>query len=224
MDSTAVRSHRRTVLLTFLAVVAVSLAGCGGTPATPAGAETSSGPVASIAPSGSASASASVPAGTGSAAALTCAGLDNARIFGTTDPYNLSGEAGIPLASRQWSGPDGRHVSLQPPCSVGDLDGHPGDEVVAAVMFDITGTTGRIWSLIMCKRQGTGVICGVVKSYDDREPVQSITIRDETAIVVYLTRTPGLPPAAVNVRRTVVYQFAGNTLRELRHGDESYTP
>ena len=91
-------------------------------------------------------------------------------------------------------------------------------------MLDTPGTTGRYWSLVMCKRQGGGVLCGVVKNFDDREPVQSITIHDETAIVGYLTRTPDVPLAGINLQRTVVYQFAGNALHELSHSDMPYTP
>ncbi|WP_018351389.1 hypothetical protein [Longispora albida] len=176
-------------------------------PAAPGGTPASGRPAVSAS-----AAKSSAPA----AKAMSCADVQRARVRGSRAPYTA---AGFVLTGGRHTTPDGTTVAAQQPCATGNLDPHGGLTTVATVMASMDGTTGRYWSLMLCKLDAGAPVCTVAVMLDDREPVESVAIAKQTATVVYLTRTPGTPPAAVNVRRTVTYQFGGNTLHELSRTD-----
>ncbi|WP_412540342.1 hypothetical protein R8Z50_31715 [Longispora sp. K20-0274] len=216
---------RRSVLL--LAVATVTLTGCdGGDPPAPAASTAvSASPPAPPTPAASASASTAAskaaPAGTPT---VTCAEVRTARVRGSKPPYSDFGEAGVPLVDGAWSGPGGLTLAAQAPCATGNLDPHGGISTLATIMSSTTGTTGRFWGLMLCKKESGAPVCTVTLILNDREPVQSVSVGGQKATVVYLTRTPDVPPAGLNRKRTAVYQFGNNTLLELSHTDEAYTP
>ncbi|MGY0230590.1 hypothetical protein [Longispora urticae] len=204
------RSWSAAALVTAVAATGL-LAGCADAPAKPApGASTvqTTAPAATGAPT---------PAGS----SVTCAEVRGAKVRGTKPPYAA---AGVPLVDGQWSGPDGLTFAVQAPCATGNLDPHGGLSTLATIMSSTSGTTGRFWGLMLCKREAGAPVCSVLVQLADREPVQSVAIGGQKATVVYLTRTPDVPAAGLNLRRTAVYQFGGNTLLELSHTDEAYTP
>ncbi|MEV6526717.1 hypothetical protein AB0M43_32770 [Longispora sp. NPDC051575] len=220
--------HRSWSAVALVAAVAAGglLAGCDDAPAKPApGASTvptiapATAPVATAAPSKPAPATTGAPAPAG--ASVTCAEVRGAKVRGSKAPYTA---AGVPLVDGHWSGPDGLTFAVQAPCATGNLDPHGGLSTLGTIMSSTSGTTGRFWGLMLCKREAGAPVCSVLVQLGDREPVQSVAIGGQKATVVYLTRTPDVPAAGLNLRRTAVYQFGGNTLLELSHTDEAYTP
>jgi hypothetical protein len=155
------------------------------------------------------------------AVALTCSDVGNASVYAPVHPYNLNGEAGLHFIDGLWSGPGGRSVAVQAPCAVGELVPGAGPSAVVALMSMTAGTTGRYWSLAICRVQSGDVFCSVVTHFDDREPVESITIGGGDVTVVYLTRTPDVAGVGLDIRRTAIYRVGGDALHEVSHTDVS---
>ncbi len=152
---------------------------------------------------------------------LTCTRLMNAHLGSASTPYNGHPDY-IPLSDGIWAGEDGSNVELRE-CAIGDMTGDGAADGVASVVLS-TGGTGHFYSLAAWRNVGGEPVFAALIDYGDREPVTDITIADQKATVVYLTRTPDLPPATVNIERTVIYQLTGSSLVEVSRNDAPYTP
>ena len=82
------------------------------------------------------------------------------------------------------------------------------------------GGTGRFYTLVAWLSNNSGVPqLAASKALGDRNPVESITIAGNQATVVYLTRTPDVPLAGLNLRRTAIFRLTDTGLTELSHVD-----
>ncbi len=161
--------------------------------------------------------------GTPSAAAATggCAAVRDAQVGSATVHYQGQDDP-ITLSGASWTNVAGDYVELTA-CGTGDLDGDGANEALAALEFTPFEGTGRFWSLAAWHVSGDAPVFVAVKDLDDGTPVQSITISGGVATVVWLTRGPSDPTAAVTIRRTSTFKLAGTTLTEVSHTDEPYT-
>jgi hypothetical protein len=209
------------------AVVAIgALAGCGGSdgstgsaPTTPPGAF-GNPPGASLPVSAPSTSRTPPSSATQAAAALTCDGLKNSQLdSAAADEFNYPQQ--IQLVDGAWSG-DGLNVSFRE-CAVGDLDGDGNSDGVASLVFN-NGGTGQFYYLAYWHNTGGQPEYVSAVNLGDRTPVEKITVAGGTATVVILTRTPDLPPAATNLRRTATYRLSKSTLVEQGHTDAPYTP
>ena len=155
------------------------------------------------------------------AKALTCDKLKNARLGSASVRFEDYADF-IPLADGIWSGEDGRNVSLRE-CGLGDLDGDGAVDGLASVVLN-SGGTGQFYYLAAWRNVAGEPAFTAYLALDDRTPVEKITISGGKATVIILTRTPDMPAAALNIRRTAIYQLSGATLVELSHTDAPYTP
>ena len=212
----------RTRGLSAVIALALLVGGCDPVPSgggtSPAIAEpTSAGPAAT---SGPPPATAGPPPATSAApAALSCASVRSASVYARYNPYNLAGEDGLDLVDGVWTGPGGLSVAVQAPCAVGELVAGAGPAAVVAFLSMTAGTTGRYWAMASCRPDGGHVYCSPVLQLDDREPIESIAIADRRITLVYLTRTPDVPPVGLNIRRTAIYVWGGDTVHEVSHTD-----
>ncbi|MEH1099658.1 hypothetical protein [Micromonospora sp. CPCC 205561] len=152
---------------------------------------------------------------------LTCAALRDTRVGSPKVRYQ-GYAAPIPLADGRWSDRDGTTVELQRPCAVGDLDGDGAADAIGVVMLD-GGGTGRFFTLAAWRNVGGKPDYQAQADLGDRTPVQSVSVRDGRATVVYLTRPADGPTAELSIRRTAVYQLRGTKLVELSHADTRAT-
>ncbi|MGN9766785.1 hypothetical protein ACTMS2_16705 [Micromonospora sp. SD12] len=152
---------------------------------------------------------------------LSCLELRNTRVGSRKIRYR-GYAAPIRLADGRWSDPDGTRVELQRPCAVGDLDGDGAGDAVGVVMLD-GGGTGRFFTLAAWRNVRGEPDYQAQVDLGDRTPVESVSVRDGRATVVYLTRPADGPMAELSIRRTAVYQLRGTTLAELRHTDARVT-
>jgi hypothetical protein len=143
----------------------------------------------------------------------------SASVYAPYSPYNLAGEDGLDLVDGVWTGPRGLTVALQAPCAVGELVAGAGPTAVVAFMSMTPGTTGRYWAMASCRPDGGHVYCSPVLELNDREPIESIAVADRRITLVYLTRTPDVPLAGLNIRRTAIYVWGGDTVHEVSHTD-----
>jgi hypothetical protein len=154
-------------------------------------------------------------------AALTCGELKTALVGSTTVSYNGYHDS-IPLGGGVWSGEDGTTVTLDTPCGIGDLNGDGAKDAVGVVVAT-TGGTGEFYTLVVWRNSGGHPVFAALKDIDDRNPVQTISIANGKATVVYLTRTDDAPMAEVNIKRTAVFKLSGHTFTELSHTDQPFT-
>ncbi|HEX6969682.1 MAG TPA: hypothetical protein VF174_12855 [Micromonosporaceae bacterium] len=165
------------------------------------------------------------PTATGrpSAPALTCAALREAEVTNETVRVWDYPIDSIRLTDGRWAAEDGTEITLQDPCGLGDLNR---DGVVDAVGTALmaAGGTGRFISIIAWTGGAAQPRLAAAAMLGDRTPVLSIRVAGGRATVVYLTRTPDAPAAAVNLRRTAVFELSGTDLVEVGHTDEPYTP
>lgn len=209
----------------LVAVAAVlALAGCGGSGGT--GPEAPTTPGSEVLGSAAGTPSAAPPAATPTTAkpavkALTCTQLKNAHLGSPSVKYNGYPDY-IPLADGIWSGEDGANVELRE-CGIGDLNNDGAADGLASIVLS-TGGTGHFYSLAYWRNDAGNPVFAALKDLDDRTPVEKITISGNVATVVWLTRTPDLPAAAVNIRRTSKFKVSGTTLTEISHTDAPYTP
>ncbi|MEV4464191.1 hypothetical protein AB0J51_11240 [Micromonospora echinofusca] len=152
---------------------------------------------------------------------LSCLELRNTRVGSRKIRYR-GYAAPIRLADGRWSDPDGTTVELQRPCAVGDLDGDGAGDAVGVVVLD-GGGTGRFFTLAAWRNVKGEPDFQAQVDLGDRTPVESVSVRDGRATVVYLTRPADGPMAELSIRRTAVYQLRGTTLAELRHTDARVT-
>ncbi|MER5335021.1 hypothetical protein [Micromonospora sp. NPDC002717] len=148
---------------------------------------------------------------------LTCPELRNTRIGSSRVRYR-GYAAPIRLAAGRWSDRDGTTVELQRPCAIGDLDGDGAGDAIGVVMLD-GGGTGRFFTLAAWRNVKGEPDYQAQVDLGDRTPVESVSVRDGRATVVYLTRPADGPMAELSIRRTAVYQLRGTTLAELSHTD-----
>ncbi|MFG3421954.1 hypothetical protein ACIBTZ_15815 [Micromonospora sp. NPDC049460] len=148
---------------------------------------------------------------------LTCLELRNTRIGSSRVRYR-GYAAPIRLAAGRWSDRDGTTVELQRPCAIGDLDGDGAGDAIGVIMLD-GGGTGRFFTLAAWRNVKGEPDYQAQVDLGDRTPVESISVRDGRATVVYLTRPADGPTAELSIRRTAVYQLRGTTLAELSHTD-----
>ncbi|MGK5518368.1 hypothetical protein ACSNN9_03335 [Micromonospora sp. URMC 107] len=148
---------------------------------------------------------------------LTCLELRNTRVGSRKVRYR-GYAAPIRLTDGRWSDRDGTTVTLQRPCAVGDLDGDAADDAIGVVMLD-GGGTGRFFTLAAWRNVGGEPDYQAQVDLGDRTPVESVSVRDGRATVVYLTRPADGPMAELSIRRTAVYQLRGTTLAKLSHTD-----
>ena len=212
------RAMTRLRLATVLATATLAwlLGGCD--TADPAGDRT---PTTGSSTSPSTAAGGTPLSPTTEAVALTCSDVGRASVSAPVHPYNLNGQAGLHFIDGLWSGPGGLSVAVQVPCAVGELVPGAGPSAVVALMSMTAGTTGRNWSLAICRVQSGDVFCSAVTHFDDREPVESIAVGGGDVTVVYLTRTPDVAGVGLNIRRTAIYRVAGDALHEVSHTDVS---
>lgn len=224
-------------------LVVGALAGCGGTdgelsasptspPAAGAGALGDAPPAASSTTprNGSSSGlprapgSTSGPTEPSSAAAadagLTCDRLRNSQL-NSAGASELGYPQRIQLTNGAWSG-GGLTVSLRE-CAIGDLDGDSGADGLASVVFT-NGGTGQFSYLAYWRNTAGEPVYTTAAELGDRTPVERLSIAGRKATVVMLTRTPDMPAAAVNIRRTSVYVVSSSTLVEQSHADTPYAP
>ncbi|MEH0969673.1 hypothetical protein V6U77_00835 [Micromonospora sp. CPCC 205546] len=152
---------------------------------------------------------------------LTCLELRNSRVGSRKVRYREYA-APIRLADGRWSDRDGTTVQLQRPCAVGDLDGDGAGDAIGVVVLD-GGGTGRFFTLAAWRNVRGEPDYQAQVDLGDRTPVESVSVRDGRATVVYLTRPADGPMAELSIRRTAVYQLRGTTLAELRHTDARVT-
>ena len=153
---------------------------------------------------------------------LTCNELKTASVGSTTVSYNGYHDS-IPLGGGVWSGEDGTTVTLDTPCAIGDLNGDGAKDAVGVVYATMDGT-GQFYTLVVWRNSGGHLVFAALKDLDDRNPVQTISISNGRATVVYLTRTDDAPMAEVNIKRTAVFKLSGHTFTELSHTDQPYSP
>ncbi|MEU9509024.1 hypothetical protein AB0D32_22415 [Micromonospora sp. NPDC048170] len=148
---------------------------------------------------------------------LTCLELGNTRVGSRKVRYRKYA-APIRLTDGRWSDRDGTTVELQRPCAVGDLDGDGAGDAIGVVVLD-GGGTGRFFTLAAWRNVRGEPDYQAQVDLGDRTPVESVSVRDGRATVVYLTRPADGPMAELSIRRTAVYQLRGTTLAELSHTD-----
>ncbi|MEU5949260.1 hypothetical protein ABZ793_27370 [Micromonospora sp. NPDC047465] len=148
---------------------------------------------------------------------VTCLELRNTRIGSSRVRYR-GYAAPIRLTAGRWADRDGTTVELQRPCAIGDLDGDGAGDAIGVVMLD-GGGTGRFFTLAAWRNVGGEPDYQAQVDLGDRTPVESVSVRDGRATVVYLTRPADGPMAELSIRRTAVYQLRGTTLAELSHTD-----
>lgn len=148
---------------------------------------------------------------------LTCAELRDTRVGSGKVRYRGYADP-IRLVNGRWSDRNGTTVELQQPCAVGDLDGDGAGDAVGVIMLD-GGGTGRFFTLAAWRNvEGEPDYLAQV-DVGDRTPVESVSVRNGRATVVYLTRPADGAMAELSIRRTAVYQLRGTTLVELSHTD-----
>jgi hypothetical protein len=208
--------NRRRTTIALLCAVALAgvLSACSGKAATPVA---SGSPAASAQPT--APASSTRPA----AVAPTCTEIRSATVRGLIDPYYSFGDPGATLVDGGWSGDGGLVLAVQQPCATGDLGGELGNVTVGTIMNSVTGTTGRIWNVMLCSTVKAQVRCVVHFALGDRDPIESVAVADRKLTLVYLTRSDGSDPAVLTLRRTAVYATDGTILKEQSHTDAPYT-
>ncbi|HEY2795374.1 MAG TPA: hypothetical protein VGJ28_23640 [Micromonosporaceae bacterium] len=154
-------------------------------------------------------------------AALTCKALRYAQVGSKTVSYNGYHDS-IPLGGGVWSGEDGTTVTLLKPCAIGDLNGDGIAEALGAVEATSAGT-GQFYTLVVWRNVGGKPVFTALADLSDRNPVQTISIANGKATVVYLTRTDDAPMAVVNLKRTAVFKLSGHTFAVQSHTDVPYT-
>ncbi len=207
-------TRRSTVLLVVAVAVTALAAACShssvaktGPSATPV-----SAPTTSVSPT--------PPAGV----AATCDEIRTATVKGLIDPYYSFGDAGAVLTDGGYSGDGGLVLAVQQPCATGNLGGEIGNVTVGTIMNSITGTTGRIWNVMLCNKVKGQVLCIVHFALTDRDPIESVSVTDGKLTLVYLTRPDAAADPAVNtIRRTAIYALDGTILKEQSHTDAPYT-
>ena len=209
----------RLATITTAALFSVALLSACDPGGGPAGDPTPGPSVATTTPVATPGATPGATPTTAAPAALACADVRNASVYARVAPYNMLGEGGLPFTDGLWTGPGGLTVAVQAPCAVGELVPGSGPTAVVALMSMTAGTTGRNWAVATCRPDRGHVYCSPMTLYEDREPVEAISISGSDITVVYLTRTPDVPPAGVNIRRTTVYRIAGDHFVEVRHSD-----
>jgi hypothetical protein len=145
-------------------------------------------------------------------------------VRGLIDPYYAFGADGAPLTEGMFSGEDGLVLAVQKPCATGDLGGEIGYVTVGTIMSSIVDTTGRFWAVMLCTKPADRAQCVVHFALDDRDPIESVSVKDKKLTLVYLTRPADGASAGVAVKRTAVYAVDGSILKEQSHTDEPYTP
>jgi hypothetical protein len=209
-----------------LVVALGALAACAGKPDTTGTPPTTPVPVGSGVLGGAPTPSPTAPPGRPPATrapvkALTCTALKNAHLGSPSVKFNGYPDY-IPLADGIWSGEDGASVELQK-CGIGDLDGDGARDGIASIMLN-TGGTGRFFSLAVWRNVNGQPVFTALLDLGDRNPVEKIAIAGRMASVVYLTRTPDQPMAALNIRRTAIFTLSGSTLVAVSQTDEPYSP
>jgi hypothetical protein len=154
-------------------------------------------------------------------APLTCAQLKTAAVGSTTIAYQGYHDS-IPLSGGTWNGEDGNTVTLEEPCAIGDLDGDAAADAVGVVMLS-SGGTGQFYTLAVWRNSHGSPVFTALADLDDRNPVQSISIADGKATVIYLTRTADAPMAEVNIKRTAVFALSGHHFTEVGRTDVPYS-
>ncbi|WP_327029776.1 hypothetical protein OG989_04615 [Micromonospora sp. NBC_01740] len=152
---------------------------------------------------------------------LTCLELRDTRIGSRKVRYR-GYAAPLRLSNGRWADRDGTTVELQRPCGIGDLDGDGAGDAIGVVMLD-GGGTGRFFTLAAWRNLRGEPDYQAQVDLGDRTPVESVSVRDGRATVVYLTRPAGGPMAELSIRRTAVYQLRGAALAELSHTDARVT-
>jgi len=205
--------RRSTVLLIAAVALAGILAGCTAKPKP----VVSGGPGVSAQPTTSASSAAPVNV------TPSCAEIKNATVKGLIDPYYSFGDAGATLVDGLYSGNGGLVLAVQQPCTTGDLGAEIGNVTVGTIMNSVTGTTGKVWSVMLCNTVKGRVVCTVHFALTDRDPIESVAVSGQRLTLVYLTRPDGGDPAVTTIRRTAVYAPDGTILKEQSHTDAPYT-
>ena len=155
---------------------------------------------------------------------LACRLLPDALVGNTTFPLADYQPGTVKLSAGKYTGGDGSVVELQTPCGIGDLNMDGVFDAMGVVKIS-AGGTGRFYTLVVWLSNNSGVPqLAASKGLGDRNPVESIAIASNQAKVVYLTRTPDVPMAGLNIRRTATYRLTDTGLAELSHIDTPYTP
>jgi hypothetical protein len=215
---------RLAALVAALAAVA-TLAACrgAGTPAasgdgTPVFGES---PAATTAPGAAASTSAPptvAPPG------VRCDQLGNAAVGAVAFPLaDYAGAGLVQLVGGRYTDADGTLIELLPACATGDLNGDRAVDAVAAVRIDPEGSA-TLYTLVVWLATESGPALAGSEALGDRNPVESISIADGIVTVVYFTRSPDVPLAGLDLRRTATYEFAEPGLRLLSSSDEPCSP
>jgi hypothetical protein len=218
----------RVMVVTLL--VLCGLAGCGGgdpsgtdgtgtlgdAPASASATTSSTGvPTAAAPPSDTTGHSAGNP--------LSCRQLPGALVGTAAIPLADYDPGTVQLSGGRFDGPGGL-VELQEPCGIGDLNRDGVFDAIGVVKIT-AGGTGRFYTLVAWLSDNSGVPqLAASKALGDRNPVETITIASNQATVVYLTRTPEVPLAGLNLRRTAIFGLTDTGLTELSHVDAPYTP
>jgi hypothetical protein len=217
-----------SLVLALAACASSSTSGASGLSAAPAATPSPSAATVTAQPAASGAAPASTAATTAPPAtsaptpvALTCKDLRYAQVGSKTISYNGYHDS-IPLGGGVWSGEDGTTVTLLKPCAIGDLNGDGVAEAVGAVVATSAGT-GQFYTLVVWRNVGGKPVFTALADLSDRNPVQSISIANGKATVVYLTRTADAPMAEVNIKRTAVFKLSGHTFTAQSHTDVPYT-
>jgi hypothetical protein len=217
--------------LLLAGVMVLSLAGCGGGSDGPSGSgSVGDAPAASgtSAPADAGTTPAPAPAATtppapAAPAPLTCGQLATAAVGSASIGLADYDAGAVVLAGGRYTDSTGRLVALQPPCGIGDLNGDGAADAIGAVKIS-SGGTGQFWTLVAWANNAGNPQLTASKALGDRNPVTDITVAGQRATVVYLTRTPDVPMAGVNLKRTAIYQLSGGSLTEVSHTDVPYTP
>ncbi|WP_165949890.1 hypothetical protein [Micromonospora sp. KC207] len=154
--------------------------------------------------------------------ALTCKQLAGAHVGSIEVPYQGYADY-LPLSEGVWSGEDGATVILQKPCGIGDLDGDGAADAVGAVALK-AGGSGTFHTLVVWHNADGEPVYRSLADLGDRTPVESISVSDGAAKVVWLTRSDGRGMAELDIRRTSIYRLSGGTFTETSHTDAPYTP
>jgi hypothetical protein len=210
------------IVIAVLLTAGGSLAACGsaGSDATPPAAGGS--PAATTTAPATSSPSESPDPSPGPGTVGACEGVGFAEVGSATVKYQGQPDP-VRLHEGRWSDLAGNEVDLKA-CATGDLDGDGSPESLAALEFRPFDGPGRFWTLVAWHVGGDAPNFIGLKDLDDRTPVQSIDISGNVATVVWLTRAPGQPLAAVTIKRTSKVKLTGATLTEVSHVDEPYTP
>ncbi len=155
---------------------------------------------------------------------LACRQLPDASIGSPTIRLADYNAGAVQLSGGRYTGPDGSLVELQSPCGIGDLNSDGVFDAIGVVKIS-AGGTGRFYTLVAWLSNNSGVPqLAASTALGDRNPVESITIAGNQATVVYLTRTPDVPLAGLNLRRTAIFRLTDTGLAELSHVDAPYAP